>query len=67
MVGRHVYQTRREAGTEPAKQVERALLLVFGRNPCALEGKAPEGLVQAQGLPVFCRALYNTNEFVYLE
>jgi hypothetical protein len=64
---RFAARLRREAGTDPARQVERAIGLVFGRNPSASEARAATALVQEHGFPVFCRALYNANELMYLE
>jgi hypothetical protein len=64
---RFAARLRREAGTDPARQVERAFGLVFGRNPSASEARAAMTLVQEHGLLMFCRALYNANELMYLE
>ncbi len=55
----------REAKT-PADQVRRAFWLAFGREPDNDELKAAESLVHDQGLMIFCRALYNSNEFLYV-
>jgi len=55
----------REAGSEPTRQVARGFALAFGRPPTATEAAAAERLVRAHGLPLFCRALFNANEFVF--
>jgi hypothetical protein len=57
---------RREAGDDPAAQARRGFLLAFGREPSAEELGAAERLIRAAGLAVFCRALFNVNEFVYV-
>jgi len=57
----------REAGTDPARQVERGFLLAFGRSPSPRERDAAVGLIRAQGTRAFCRALYNANEFLYVQ
>jgi hypothetical protein len=58
---------RREAGDDPAKQVERAFRLVFGRVPTETERPVAVALVRAQGPAALCRALYNVNEFLYVD
>ena len=55
-----------EAGSEPAAQVRRAFALAFQREPEPEELAAATGLVREHGLAVFCRALFNANELVYL-
>ncbi|MCL4786227.1 MAG: DUF1553 domain-containing protein [Verrucomicrobia bacterium] len=57
---------RREAGPGAEAQVRRAFALAFQRQPDGAELGAAAQFVQAHGLPVFCRALFNANEFVYL-
>jgi hypothetical protein len=56
---------KREVPTVP-EQVRRAFLLVFGRQPKEAESAAAVKLVERHGLAVFCRALFNANEFVFL-
>lgn len=56
----------REAGSAPADQVRRAFRLALGREPDADESAAAASLVESQCLLVFCRALLNANEFLYL-
>ncbi len=52
--------------SDPAEQVRRAFWLAFGRAPDAEELAASQALIAEQGLMVFCRALYNANEFLYV-
>jgi hypothetical protein len=47
-------------------QVRGAFQLVFQREPDRDEAEAASRLIREQGLPVFCRALLNANEFVYV-
>jgi mono/diheme cytochrome c family protein len=56
----------REAGRDPARQVERAFELAFGRRPSESERSAAVALIKSHGAAAFCRALYNANEFVYV-
>jgi hypothetical protein len=56
----------KEAGEDSREQVRRAFALAFQREPDRAELNAATKLVREQGLPVFCRALLNANEFVYV-
>ena len=56
----------REAGSDPAAQVRRGFALTFQREPDAEELAGATGLVCEQGLTVFCRALFNANELIYV-
>ena len=56
-----------ETGTDNIEQqVTRAYQLAFARDPIAEESAAAQRLIQDFGLLVFCRALYNANEFIYV-
>jgi hypothetical protein len=57
---------RSEAGPEPARQVERGFQLALGRPPAGPERDAAVKLIVGHGLPAFCRAMFNANEFVYV-
>jgi hypothetical protein len=48
-------------------QIERAFRLAFGRGPDKQERDQAAELVNEHGLAVLCRALYNANEFLYLD
>ena len=56
----------REAGQDAKTQARRAFELAFQREPEGKELAAAAKLIREQGLPVFCRAIFNANEFVYL-
>jgi hypothetical protein len=56
----------REAPGGANDQIGRAFWLAFGRAPDAAEQRAAATLVAAEGLPIFCRAILNANELVYL-
>ena len=47
-------------------QVRRGFLLTFGREPSITENAAAVQLIRAHGLAIFCRALFNANEFVFV-
>jgi len=56
----------KEAGRDTRAQVRRAFALAFQREPDRAETEASVKLVRDGGLVIFCRALFNANEFVYL-
>ena len=56
----------KEAASGVESQVDRAFQLCFNRKPGRAELAAASKLVHEQGLAVFCRALFNANEFVYV-
>ncbi|MEQ8789969.1 MAG: DUF1553 domain-containing protein [Pirellulaceae bacterium] len=47
-------------------KVQRTFLLTYGRRPEANEQKAAAALVETHGLRALCRALLNSNEFIYV-
>ena len=47
-------------------QVRRAFRLAYGREPDEEESRAAQKLIRKYGLPAFCRALFNSNEFIYV-
>jgi hypothetical protein len=57
---------RREAGADPARQVQLAYQLAIGRDPDGEEARLCADLVERQDLATFCRVLFNTNEFLFL-
>jgi hypothetical protein len=57
---------KREAGDDPAAQATLAFRLAFGRNPGEADREASVRFIRGQGLTLFCRALFNANEFLYV-
>lgn len=57
----------REAPADAAAQVDLGFQLAYGRSPDDAELKESLGFVTQHGLSAFCRALFNTNEFVYVQ
>jgi hypothetical protein len=53
--------------TDPAKQVDVAHLLAFGRVPAADERSALAAYAQRHGLANLCRMLLNANEFMFID
>jgi Protein of unknown function (DUF1553)/Protein of unknown function (DUF1549)/Planctomycete cytochrome C len=58
---------QREAGDDAGRQVTRAFQLVFGREPTTKERDGATALVREHGLSALCRALFNANEFLYVD
>ena len=57
----------REAGADPAAQIDRAFRLAYDRLPSPRERDGARSLVEAAGLASLCRAIFNSNEFVMQE
>jgi hypothetical protein len=60
-------RVRREAGPDPEAQVRHAYRLALGRPPDADELARATAAVRQDGLPVLGRALFNSNEFLYVD
>ncbi len=58
---------RREAGKDPMEQVRLSYRLVFNREPRPDELERVLPFVHGRGLKAWCRVLFNTNEFLYLD
>jgi hypothetical protein len=54
------------AAPAPAAQVERAFVLVLGREPIDEERAAAEDVVRDHGPAALARVLFNTSEFLFL-
>ena len=57
---------RDEAGDDPAAQVRLAFRLTTSRHPDEFERQASLEMIHEHGLEAFCRALFNTSEFLFL-
>jgi len=60
-------RVQREAGDDVAVQVNRAFRLAFGREASGEERDAGERLVKEHGLTALTRALFNANEFLFVQ
>jgi hypothetical protein len=67
MADRLAERLRDEAGLETAPQVERAYRLALARPPRPDELAAAQAFVTERGLAAFCRVLFNSNEFLYID
>jgi hypothetical protein len=57
----------KEAGKDTKAQIRRAFALAFQRAPDRVELDAATKLAREEGLEVFCRALFNANEFTHCD
>ena len=59
-------RARREAGPDPEPQIHRAYQLALNRPPAPPELAEARPVVNQHGLSSLCRALFNSNEFLFL-
>lgn len=59
-------RVRKEAGEDIARQIHRAYQLALNRDATAAELRDTEPVVRQHGLATLCRALFNSNEFLFL-
>ena len=59
-------RAKQEAGSDISKQITHAYQLSLSRAPTAEELADTTPLVRAQGLTALCRALFNSNEFLFV-
>ena len=60
-------RARAEAGDDREAQLRRVFALAFGRPPTAEELAAAGRVADAHGLRAACRAVFNANEFLYVD
>ena len=58
-------RVKKEAGDDAANQIRRAYQLALNREPAADELADTMPVVQQYGLGVLCRALFNSNDFLF--
>jgi mono/diheme cytochrome c family protein len=56
-----------EIGEDIASQAERAIEIAFGRRATASESAAAAEFARQHGLTALCRALFNANEFLFVQ
>ena len=66
LAGSFADRLRKEAGTDPAKQVELAYKLAAGRAPSAKEKELGVEFLKTQSLKEFALAVFNLNAFIYV-
>jgi hypothetical protein len=67
MADRLADRIAREAGPGSAAQVVRAYQLAYGRAPSEGESIEAQQVVERHGLGVLARAIFNSNEFLYVD
>jgi hypothetical protein len=58
---------RQEGGDDSARQIALAYWLAYGRPPQPEEADLARRAVETHGLAVLCRAIFNSNEFLYVD
>ncbi|HEY2156038.1 MAG TPA: DUF1553 domain-containing protein, partial [Isosphaeraceae bacterium] len=58
---------KREAGDDAGRQVDRAYRLALGREPSRGERTRAVGVVERFGAATLARAIFNSNEFLYID
>ena len=59
-------RVRMEVGEDFTKQIRRVYQLTLSRYPSTAELADAEPVVRAQGMTALCRALFNSNEFLFI-
>jgi hypothetical protein len=67
LAGLFAQRLEREAGPDPARQVERAYLLATGRSPTPREKELAVQFLAKQPLSEFALAVFNLNAFLYVD
>jgi hypothetical protein len=55
-----------ESPNNPSAQIQRAYQILYGRNPSPTESARDQRFLQTQTLAAWTRALFNSNEFLYV-
>jgi len=56
-----------DCGDDPAAQIRGAIRIAYGRPAEEDEVQLGAAFVNTHGLPAYCRVLFNTNEFLYVD
>lgn len=67
MADRFAERVKKDAGDDIGAQIARVYTLAYGRTPVPNEAASVRPVVERHGLAVFCRAVFNSNEFVYVD
>jgi hypothetical protein len=67
LAGRFSDRVRSEAGEDVVGQVERLYEVAYGRRPTSSEREACRDVAELHGLDAVCRAIFNSNEFLFIE
>ncbi|MBB76017.1 MAG: hypothetical protein CMJ75_16035 [Planctomycetaceae bacterium] len=67
MAQRMVERITREAGPRPREQAAWAILLAYSRTATEEDLTVAAQFIREHGLAAYCRVLFNTNEFLYID
>jgi hypothetical protein len=59
-------RVKKEAGDDLSKQIKRAYQLALSREPTADELRDTKTIIRQHGISTLCRALFNSNEFLFI-
>jgi hypothetical protein len=59
-------RVKKEVGGDIAKQIARAYRLALSREPTTEEMRDTEPVIRQHGIATLCRALFNSNEFLFI-
>ncbi len=60
-------RVKTESGNDVTRQIRRVYQLALNREPSKQEIESAKPVIQTHGLSVLCRAMFNSNEFLFLE
>ena len=67
MAQRMAERITRKTGLEPRQQASRAILLAYSRTATQEDLPTATRFIRKHGLAAYCRVLFNTNEFLYID
>ncbi|MGE0607720.1 MAG: DUF1553 domain-containing protein [Pirellulales bacterium] len=67
MAGHLAQRVEREAGDNVEEQITRIYLLAYSRPPQADEIALAQAFIPQHGLPAFCRVIFNSNGFLFVD
>jgi hypothetical protein len=67
MADKFAERLRQDTDADAEKQIDRAYQIAFARVATAAEVAAAKRFVSEHGLAAFCRVLFNSNEFLYVD
>ena len=67
MADRFAERVTKDVRADAGAQVNRVYQLAYGRAPNDREASVAQAFVDAHVLPAFCRVVFNSNEFIYVD
>jgi len=67
MADRFAERVKKDAGPDRSAQLNRVYQLAYGRTPNDQDTAVAREFIRRHGLPAFCRVVFNSNEFIYVD